>query len=67
MISTYELSSNTDLSKGQAILGIRKLDKDHDGKLNREEFINLLDSVAPSNHEIRFRKMFIWSYSIVTK
>ena len=44
LISTDELSSGMDLSKDQAILGIRKVDKDHDGKLNREEFMNLMDS-----------------------
>ena len=46
LISSGELSSGTDLSKGQAILGIRKIDKDHDGKLNREEFMNLMDSLG---------------------
>ena len=45
-VSADELSSGTDLSKGQAILGIRKMDKDHDGKLNREEFMNLMDSLG---------------------
>jgi Ca2+-binding EF-hand superfamily protein len=46
LISTDELSAGTDLSKSQAILGIRKLDKDYDGKLNKQEFINLMDSVG---------------------
>ena len=45
-VSVDELSSGTDLSKGQAILGIRKMDKDQDGKLNREEFMNLMDSLG---------------------
>ena len=30
LISTEELSAGTDMSKGQAILGIRKQDKDHE-------------------------------------
>ena len=46
LISADELSSGTDLSKGQAILGIRKMDKDHDGKLNRKKFMNLMDSLG---------------------
>ena len=46
LISTEELSAGTDISKGQAILGIRKQDKDHDGKLNSEEFMNLMDTVG---------------------
>ena len=48
LISTEELSAGTDMSKGQAILGIRRQDKDHDGKLNREEFMNLMDSAGLS-------------------
>ena len=48
LISTEELSAGTDISKGQAILGIRKQDKDFDGKLNREEFMNLMDSAGLS-------------------
>ena len=46
LISADELSSGTDLSKGQAILGIRKMDKDHDGKLNRKKIMNLMDSLG---------------------
>ena len=46
MISTEELSAGTDISRGQAILGIRKMDKDHDGKLNKDEFMNLMDSAG---------------------
>ena len=43
-MSTDELSAGTDISKGRAMLGIRKKDKDSDGKLNKEEFVSLLNS-----------------------
>ena len=45
-VSADELSSGTDLRKGKAILGIRQMDKAHDGKLIREEFMKLMDSLG---------------------
>ena len=45
LISTDELAAGTDMNKDQAILGIRRLDTDHDWKLTKEQFMNLMDSV----------------------
>ena len=44
-ISVEELCAGTDLTKDQAILCYRRLDTDHDGKLNREEFTHLMDRI----------------------
>ena len=44
MVSTDELSAGTDISKGTAVLGIRKTDKNFDGKLDKKEFVGLLNA-----------------------
>ena len=46
LISTDELAAGTDMNKDQAMLGIRRLDTNHDGKLTKDQFINLMDSVG---------------------
>ena len=43
-MSTDELSAGTDISKGTAVLGIRKTDKNFDGKLDKKEFTVLMNA-----------------------
>ena len=51
-MSTAELVEGTDLSRSKAELGMRKNDKNSDGKLDKKEFAAMMNSRQKRKHRL---------------